>query len=104
MRLFAERGAAAVSVRDVADAAGVSPSLVIHHYKTKDGLKGAVDERATATLIEVVAELADAGPVNSACTAPSCSSWTRTDSRRASAPAGVKPAVCANTGRRVWAS
>ena len=66
MGLFAERGVAAVSVRDVADAADVSPSLVIHHYKSKVGLKAAVDERATATLIEVVAELAEAGPVEAA--------------------------------------
>ncbi len=66
MRLFAERGARAVSVRDIAVAAGVSPSLVIHHYKSKDGLKAAVDERATATLTDVVAELAQAGPIRSA--------------------------------------
>ncbi len=62
MRLFALRGVTAVSVRDIAEAAGVSPSLVIHHYKSKDKLKAAVDERATATLFEVVGELADTGP------------------------------------------
>lgn len=66
MGLFAERGVDAVSVRDVADAANVSPSLVIHHYKSKNGLKAAVDERATEALIEVVAELADARPVEAA--------------------------------------
>ena len=63
MRLFAGRGVAAVSVRDVAEAAGVSPSLVIHHYKSKEGLKTAVDERATAAVIEAVAELGEGGPV-----------------------------------------
>ncbi len=63
MRLFAGRGVAAVSVRDVAEAAGVSPSLVIHHYKSKEGLKAAVDERATAAVIEAVAVLGGGGPV-----------------------------------------
>jgi AcrR family transcriptional regulator len=66
MRLFAERGVAAVSVRDVAEAAGVSPSLVIHHYNSKQGLKAAVDERATTAVIEAVAGLADGGPVTEA--------------------------------------
>ena len=66
MRLFAERGVAAVSVRDIAEAAGVSSSLVIHHYKSKEGLKAAVDERATEALIGVVAELADSGPLDAA--------------------------------------
>ena len=61
MGLFAERGVAAVSVRDVAEAAGVSPSLVIHHYKSKEGLKAAVDERATAAVIDAVAELGEGG-------------------------------------------
>ncbi len=66
MRLFAEHGVAAVSVRDIAEAADVSPSLVIHHYKSKDGLKAAVDERAAATLVEVFAELADTRPPEAA--------------------------------------
>jgi AcrR family transcriptional regulator len=66
MRLFAERGVAAVSVRDIAQAAEVSSSLVIHHYKSKEGLKAAVDERATAALIEVFADLVDGGPPDAA--------------------------------------
>ena len=48
MRLFAERGVAAVTVRNVATACGVSAPLVIHHYKSKEGLKQAVDEHALA--------------------------------------------------------
>ena len=62
MRLFAERGVTAVSVRDIAQSADVSSSLVIHHYKSKEGLKAAVDERATATLVEVFADLVEGGP------------------------------------------
>ncbi len=52
LELFAERGPDAVSVRDIAGAAGVSPALVLHHYGTKAGLVSAVDEH--------VAELFDA--------------------------------------------
>ena len=48
MRLFARRGAAAVTIRDIAAEAGVSPSLVIHHYGSKQGLREAVDNRAIA--------------------------------------------------------
>lgn len=66
MRLFAERGVAAVSVRDIAKAAGVSSSLVIHHYKSKDGLKAAVDERAAAALVKVFGGPVDAGPPEAA--------------------------------------
>ena len=44
MRLFASRGPAAVSVRDVASAAGVNHSLVFRHFGNKDGLVRAVFE------------------------------------------------------------
>lgn len=43
LRLFAERGHDAVTVREIAAAAGVSPALVVHHFGTKDGLRAAVD-------------------------------------------------------------
>ncbi len=66
MRLFAERGVAAVSVRDIAVAAGVSPSLVIHHYKSKEGLKAAADERAIATLTDLLGELTEGQPLEAA--------------------------------------
>ena len=61
MRLFAERGAAAVTVRQIAAAAGVSPGLVMHHYGSKDGLKDAVDRRAVAFFEEILGELARIG-------------------------------------------
>lgn len=61
MRLFADRGAAAVTVREIAAAAGVSPGLVIHHYGSKEGLKNAVDRRAVAFFEEMLAELAQVG-------------------------------------------
>jgi AcrR family transcriptional regulator len=53
MGLFAERGLAGVTVRDIAAAAAVSPALVIHHYGSKAGLKNAVDQRAIELLMAV---------------------------------------------------
>jgi AcrR family transcriptional regulator len=44
MRLFAARGADAVTVREIAAAASVSPALVMQHYGSKDGLLAAVDD------------------------------------------------------------
>lgn len=61
MQLFAERGAAAVTVREIAAAAGVSPGLVMHHYGSKDGLKDAADRRAAAFFEEMLGELARTG-------------------------------------------
>lgn len=68
MRLFAERGVAGVTVRAIAAVAGVSPSLVIHHYRTKDGLKAAVDQRVSEAVAELLTEVLDApeGAMNSA--------------------------------------
>ena len=57
MRLFAERGFDATSIRDVAAEAGVSSSLVVHHFKTKAQLKAATDARLIAVLTEMLAEL-----------------------------------------------
>lgn len=42
--LFAERGVAATSLREVARVAGVTPGLVVHHFGGKDGLHEAVDD------------------------------------------------------------
>jgi AcrR family transcriptional regulator len=41
---FATNGVAATSIRDVAQAAGVSPGLVQHHFSTKAALRDAVNE------------------------------------------------------------
>lgn len=46
LRLFADKGPDAATVREIAAAAGVSPALVLHHYGSKDGLRAAVDEHA----------------------------------------------------------
>ena len=57
LRLFAERGHDAVTVREIATAAGVSPGLVIHHFGSKDGLRAAVDAYAGESFDAVFAEL-----------------------------------------------
>ncbi|MGD1033340.1 MAG: TetR/AcrR family transcriptional regulator [Candidatus Dormibacteria bacterium] len=51
MGLFAASGFG-VSLRTVAQAAGVSPGLVVHHFGSKDGLRAAVDESVLRLFLE----------------------------------------------------
>jgi AcrR family transcriptional regulator len=51
LNLFGAEGFA-VSVRAIADAAGCSPGLVIHHFGNKDGLREAVDQSVMDTLLQ----------------------------------------------------
>ncbi|WP_460865299.1 TetR/AcrR family transcriptional regulator [Rhodococcus aerolatus] len=50
LELFAAHGVRATSVRAVAERAGVSPPLVIHHYGSKDALRTACDRHLAATV------------------------------------------------------
>ena len=64
LRLFADRGPDAVTVREIAKQAGVSPALVLHHFGSKDGLRAEVDAfaaQAFDAILEAVPneELAD---------------------------------------------
>ena len=52
LRRFAERGVAATSIRDVAKAAGVSPGLVQHHFRSKARLRRAVADHVMRRAIE----------------------------------------------------
>ncbi len=61
LRLFADRGPDAVSVREIAAAAGVSPALVLHHYASKDGLRAAVDEFAAGAFEAILEGLGEGG-------------------------------------------
>jgi AcrR family transcriptional regulator len=54
LKLFGEQGAAATSVRTIAKAAGVSPGLVQHHFKTKAELQASLE----GYVVEKVVELA----------------------------------------------
>jgi AcrR family transcriptional regulator len=59
LALFAARGVAATTIRDIASAAGVSPGLVQHHFGTKDGLRRAVDEFVLADALATITDLPD---------------------------------------------
>ncbi|WP_433059998.1 helix-turn-helix domain-containing protein [Dactylosporangium sp. CS-033363] len=44
IRLFADRGMDGTTVRDIAQAAGVSPGLLRHHFGSKEGLREVCDQ------------------------------------------------------------
>jgi AcrR family transcriptional regulator len=53
LELFAERGIAGATIRDIATKAGVSSGLLRHHFGSKEGLRDACDEYAMARLNEI---------------------------------------------------
>jgi AcrR family transcriptional regulator len=57
MKLFAERGYAGVTVRQVASAAGVSAALVIHHCGSKENLRAVLEERVAVFVETMLADL-----------------------------------------------
>ena len=59
--LFAERGIGAATIRDIAQAAGVSSGLLRHHFGCKDGLRQACDQYAMAELAKIQQEFVDEG-------------------------------------------
>lgn len=50
-------GGFSVSVRAIADAAGCSPGLVIHHFRNKEGLREAVDQSVVEVLLHKFATI-----------------------------------------------
>lgn len=64
--LFGARGFDAVSVKAVAELAEVSPSLVMHHFGTKHGLKRACDRAAAERFCSFKEEAVEAGTMPSA--------------------------------------
>jgi AcrR family transcriptional regulator len=56
LREFAARGVAATSIRDVARAARVSPGLVQHHFRSKAGLRRAVEDFVAGRVREAFGE------------------------------------------------
>nr|WSZ18839.1 TetR/AcrR family transcriptional regulator [Streptomyces canus] len=61
LRLFAARGPESVTVRQIAEAAGVSPGLVVHHFGSKDGLRQEVDQYVLAVFEAMLGELTGEG-------------------------------------------
>lgn len=61
LRLFAERGPDATTIRQIGTAAGVSPGLVIHHFGSKDRLREAVDEHVLDVFGRVLGEITQRG-------------------------------------------
>ena len=55
VRLFAENGYAATSVREIVESAGVTKPVLYYHFKSKDGLYQAVWEEAYQTLARALA-------------------------------------------------
>jgi TetR/AcrR family transcriptional regulator, regulator of cefoperazone and chloramphenicol sensitivity len=59
--LFAERGIGPATIRDIAQAAGVSSGLLRHHFGSKEGLRQACDEYAMAQLTQIRSQVFDDG-------------------------------------------
>src|SRR5881398_4274666 len=57
LQAFAAQGVAGTSIRDVAKAAGVSPGLVQHHFRSKAGLRQAVDAFVMRRAVESFGDL-----------------------------------------------
>jgi AcrR family transcriptional regulator len=61
LELFADRGVAATSIRDIAGRAGVSAGLVQRHFGTKAGLRDAINDHVVALATDAFAELPSEG-------------------------------------------
>jgi len=59
LRLFGNHGPDAVTLRDIAAAAGVSPALVIRHYGSKEGLRDTVDDHVARVFEVMLTKISD---------------------------------------------
>lgn len=62
LELFSRDGVGATSMRSVAARAGVSPSLVVHHFRSKTGLRDAVDDAVISAFGDALASVDLSGP------------------------------------------
>ncbi|MFC9977813.1 TetR/AcrR family transcriptional regulator [Spirillospora sp. NPDC127200] len=58
---FAELGVSGATIRGIADAAGVSPGLVQHHFGTKEALRQACDDYAIEAIRQTKQKALDGG-------------------------------------------
>jgi AcrR family transcriptional regulator len=65
IRLFAERGIDGTTVRDIAQAAGVSPGLLRHHFGSKEALRETCDHYVLDRIVKIKEELVVEGKVTS---------------------------------------
>ncbi|MET7378307.1 helix-turn-helix domain-containing protein [Streptomyces sp. NPDC005526] len=61
LRLLAAHAPEAVTVRQIAAAAGVSPGLVVHHFGSKEGLRQEVDQYVLDVFEAMLGELTGEG-------------------------------------------
>jgi AcrR family transcriptional regulator len=59
MRLFADQGGKATTIRAVAEEAGVAPGLVSHHFGSKQGLRDACDDYVLDYLRQIIKQGVD---------------------------------------------
>ncbi|MCL1602200.1 MAG: TetR/AcrR family transcriptional regulator [Actinomycetia bacterium] len=59
---IAEHGVASTTARKVADSAGVSPGLVIHHFGSMEGLRTACDDHVATVIRRYKQEAMSSGP------------------------------------------
>jgi AcrR family transcriptional regulator len=57
LELFARDGVAGTSMRSVAAKAGISPSLVVHHFGTKERLRDSVDDAVLTAFRQALASV-----------------------------------------------
>ncbi|GAB3934356.1 TetR/AcrR family transcriptional regulator [Micromonospora vulcania] len=65
IRLFADRGIDGTTVRDITDAAGVSPGLLRHHFGSKQALRETCDAYVLDRVMKIKEELVLEGKVAS---------------------------------------
>ncbi len=64
--LFAQRGFAETSMRQIAEAAGLSKAAIYHHFRDKDRLYRSLLEEAIGSLTEAMKRVLDDGPAHGA--------------------------------------
>ncbi|MFO7193156.1 TetR family transcriptional regulator [Thermocrispum sp.] len=62
IELFGQHGVNGTSLKAIAERAGVSPALIIHHYGSKDGLRVACDQYVADTLLALKTDAVRQGP------------------------------------------